>query len=192
MFGIKQVKKILPKTSLRTLYFSMIHSYLSYSILAWGNANQSNLKHIITLQKRALRLIHNTAYNSHTEPLFKKSQILKLGDLYEYEVVKFMSMYLKKQLPRSFDKLFMQNHEIQENHNTRQRNLIHIERCDSEFARRLPLYTFPYIWNRWSNKLLDTPSNQMLKKCKSSMFTSYADTIKCDNLYCSVIKNNKK
>ncbi len=29
MFGIKQVKKILPKTSLRTLYFSMIHPYLS-------------------------------------------------------------------------------------------------------------------------------------------------------------------
>ena len=41
----------------------------------------------IQLQKYTIRTIHKAAYmyNSHTDPLFNKSHILKLTDLYEYE-----------------------------------------------------------------------------------------------------------
>ena len=37
------------------------------------------------LQKRALRYIHNVSYNSHTDPLFKKGEILNLDDIYEQQ-----------------------------------------------------------------------------------------------------------
>ncbi len=128
MFSIKQVKNMLPLDSLRTLYFSMIHPHLSYGILAWGNATTSNLKHTITLQKRAIRLINRSAYNSHTDPLFKNSQILKLNDLYTYETTMFMYKYMTNKLPPSFANIFIQNHLRQEHHNTRQVNLLHIEK----------------------------------------------------------------
>ena len=39
LFSINQVKHILPKDCLRTLYYSLIHSHLSYGLLAWGNCN---------------------------------------------------------------------------------------------------------------------------------------------------------
>ena len=67
-----------------TLYFAMIHPHISYGILAWGNATQTTLKRTMTLQKRALRTINNVSYNSHTDPLFKKSNILKLNDLFDH------------------------------------------------------------------------------------------------------------
>ena len=63
-----------------TLYYAMIHPYLTYGILAWGNSTQANLKKIIVLQKRAIRIMHKVPYNGHTEPLLKKSKILKLRD----------------------------------------------------------------------------------------------------------------
>ena len=86
IFAIKQVKHFLPYDSLRTIYYALIHPHLSYGILAWGNAKDSILKKTILLQKRALRYIHNSGYNSHTDPLFQHSGILKLRDLYEFQI----------------------------------------------------------------------------------------------------------
>ena len=85
LFSIKQVKNVLPKQCLRTLYFSLIHPHLSYGILVWGNTTQSALRQTILLQKRAIRVINNAKYNSHTDPLFRKSRVLKLTDLLEYQ-----------------------------------------------------------------------------------------------------------
>ena len=62
------------------------------------------------LQKRALRVIHNAPYNSHTDPKFRKlSNILKLNDLFEYQSLICMHDYLSGKLPISFDDLLMEN-----------------------------------------------------------------------------------
>ena len=44
LFSLKQVKHFLPKQCMKTLYYALIHSHLSYGILAWGNATQSALR----------------------------------------------------------------------------------------------------------------------------------------------------
>ena len=42
--------------SLRTLYFSLVYPYLIYCITVWGSTYQTNLKRIITLQKKVIKL----------------------------------------------------------------------------------------------------------------------------------------
>ena len=64
LFQIKQAKNILPVNSLRTLYLTMVHPYLSYGILGWGNASSTALKRTTNLQKRAIRTINKSSYNS--------------------------------------------------------------------------------------------------------------------------------
>ena len=64
LFSFKQVKHFLPKQCMKTLYYALIHSHLSYGILAWGNATQSALRQTTLLQKRAIRLINNARYNT--------------------------------------------------------------------------------------------------------------------------------
>ena len=76
LYDIKQVKHFLPIESLHTLYFAFIQPHISYGILAWGNAYSTICQKTILLQKRALRLINNVQYNSHTDPLFKRSKIV--------------------------------------------------------------------------------------------------------------------
>ena len=76
IFAIKQVKKILPTYCLETLYYSLIHSHLSYGILTWGAANLSVLHQTTLLQKRAIRVIHNAKYNSHTIPIITCIEVI--------------------------------------------------------------------------------------------------------------------
>ena len=120
LFSIKQAKNILPKASLRTLYFALIEPHLSYGILAWGNANKKTLHKTEMLKKRAIRTINNAKYRSHTDPLFRKSQVLKLSDMYTLQATLFMYDYTNNRLPSSFSHIFPLNREIQESRLTRQ------------------------------------------------------------------------
>ena len=84
----------LPKSCLRILYFSLIYPYLHYCILVWGSTYQSNLKRVVLLRKRVIRISNKKEYDAHTSTLFKESMILKLNDIYLFCLGKFM--YLLK------------------------------------------------------------------------------------------------
>ena len=90
LFTIKQVKHFLPYDSLKKLYSTLAESHLSYGIMAWGNASKSTKYKTLLLQKRAIGAINKANYNSHTEPLFKRSKILKLNDLCNSKLSYFM------------------------------------------------------------------------------------------------------
>ena len=68
LFTMKQVQHFFLTNSLKTLYFAMIHPHITYGILIKS----------IKLQKRTIRLINKVEFNAHTEPLFKRANILTL------------------------------------------------------------------------------------------------------------------
>ena len=55
------------------LYNSLIIPHINYCIMAWDF--QTN--RVIKLQKKSLRIITLSNCNSHTEPLYKKTQHVK-------------------------------------------------------------------------------------------------------------------
>jgi len=59
--------------------------------------------------------------------------------------------HVNNKLPVSFDNVFPLNKDVQINYETRQSNLMYIQRCMSCFSSNLPLYALPQIWNKWSN-----------------------------------------
>ena len=156
-----------------------------YGVLAWGNARSSALRKTITLQKRAVRTINRAAFNSHTDPLFNRSRILKISDLYQYQVLLFMYDFVHHNLPRSFDDSFHYNYEIQNVHQTRQSGQLYIPRCQSNFAGKLPLFTFPDVWKKWSSSIPNGSRMQFRNYIKSKFTQSYPSHVKCTNLHCS-------
>ena len=138
LFSIKQAKNILPKASSRTLYFALIEPYLSYGILAWGNANKKTLHKTEMLQKRAIRTINNAKYRIHTDPLFRKSQVLKLSDMYTLQATLFMYDYTNNRLPFSFSHIFPLNREIQESRLTRQSTFVLYHSGSFKLFRKSP------------------------------------------------------
>ena len=185
LFCIKQVKNFLPTNTLKILYYCRINPYLTYGILAWGNAPKSILRRTELIHKRAIRTMTRANFNSHTEPLFKQMHILKIQDQYEYEAALFMTKFTLNKLPSSFNNVFTFNHEIKDNRETRQSSLLHIRRCDSTFSKKLPLYDFPVIWNKWSSSLPMNPTViQAKKQTRASLLSQYADKVKCQNSRC--------
>ena len=73
LYLLRSVKNLLPTSALLTLYYSLFHSHLYYALPAYGCAERTSLNQLFLLQKKAVRLISGSHYNSHTDPIFKKN-----------------------------------------------------------------------------------------------------------------------
>jgi hypothetical protein len=186
LFSLKQVKHFLPKQCMKTLYYSLIHSHLSYGILVWGNATQSALHQTTLLQKRAIRLINNAKYNSHTDPLFRGSHILKLVDIVEYQAALFAFDLNTKKLPISFNDIFTFNRDLPNTRVTRQSDNLYVANSYNVFAGRLPLISIPRIWNKWINLLTyQTTRSHFKHQLKTNIFHAYPEIVRCNNIRCN-------
>ena len=61
------------------------------------------------MQKKAIRIVAGSSYNSHTEPLFKKLQVLPLPDLIMFTKIQFMQCFKQGFLPPSFNDTWVLN-----------------------------------------------------------------------------------
>ena len=78
---INHIKHSLNRKALFILYYSLIYPYLSYANALWGNTYATHLNVLFLLQKRAIRVISLSKRLDHTQPLFKKFNILTLSNI---------------------------------------------------------------------------------------------------------------
>jgi hypothetical protein len=72
LYFLRSSKNFLTPKAMKAVYFSLFHSNLIYCIQIWSCTTGNNLNPIFTLQKKAIRLISNSNYNAHSEPIFKE------------------------------------------------------------------------------------------------------------------------
>ena len=94
------------KNVLRSLYFSLFGSHLSYGIPVWGSANRALTQKLFVLQKKAIRAITFSDFLAHTSPLFKDANVLKVADLFQYQVSSIMWDFDHNTLPKTLNLLF--------------------------------------------------------------------------------------
>ena len=109
---IARLRHIVPKRTLLNIYQSLILPYISYSLVAWGQAARTHTNKILVLQKRALRLIHFAPYNCHTIPLFVSSNILPIHYLYLKSVSILMYDVHKELAPQNILSFFTRSSEL--------------------------------------------------------------------------------
>ena len=88
---LRKVRKVLPASCLKTLYHTMIYPYYTYCNYVWGNSSFETLKPIYYKQKACVRIITMSKSREHTEPLFKKLNLLQLNEINKY--VYYKSVY---------------------------------------------------------------------------------------------------
>ena len=71
---IARLRHLVPRTTLLNIYRSLVEPYISYGLVAWGQAANAHLNKIVILQKRVLRLMYFSDYTSHSAPLFACSR----------------------------------------------------------------------------------------------------------------------
>ena len=118
---IYKMKNLAPLRVLLSLYYALFHSHLNYGICVWGNAPEQELKHIFLSQKKVIRIITNSDYLANTDPLFKKTGILKLDDIFKLQMSSLMWDFENGTLPQCFSNYFTKVNQSH-NHSTRLAN----------------------------------------------------------------------
>ena len=101
-----KLRHFVPIKILVQLYYSIIYPFLSYGALIWGNIYISNIQPLVILQKKAIRIITFSEYRSHTSPLFKRLNLLKLIDIVYLDTSFFMYQFNNGNLPNNFNDCF--------------------------------------------------------------------------------------
>ena len=88
------------------LYHSFIMSYLYYCAEIWGNCYKTHLQPLITLQKKAIRIVSGVHYRHHSNPLFVELEELKLQDVINSKTAQIMFRASQYSLPPNIQNLF--------------------------------------------------------------------------------------
>ena len=163
---MNRLKRYLPFSAMKLMYDPLILSHLQFGITNWG----FEWERISKLQKRALRIMKNSRYNAHTEPLFKKLTLLKVKDIFDVQCLKFWYKFVNNKLPKYFRDMFKFNHELHDIV-TRNHDCLHLYPTRTSGARNVLRHHIPELLNKFPQYLID--------RIKTHSIYSFAHQIKC-------------
>jgi len=126
-YALRNLKHIVPQSTLRTIYYAYIHSILSYGIILWGRS--SNVSKLFILQNRTIRIITNTGVRESCREAFKIMEIMT----YSQHIFSLILFAVKNK------HLFTSNNEI---HTYKTRNYLNFHLPTVNLTK---FYKGPYI-----------------------------------------------
>lgn len=173
VYAMNSAKHTLSASHLRILYNSLIHPYLNYGNLLWGNALKKYINPLEIQQKKAIRCIFKANYNSSTTPLFKEAHILKLRDIHTLQLSKLAHNFMYGKLPLPLNRMFKRNIDIH-SRNTRQVRDIFLPKVRLDIVKRSYLCECSNIWNNLDNATKSIHATSTFKcKIKQQLINKY-------------------
>ena len=146
------MKRYLPLNILRTLYNALVLPHFQFSILNWGlKANK-----VVRMQKRAIRVITNSKYNTHVEPLLKKLNLLKISEIFRNSLLKLYYKYKSVNLPHYVMHMFSAEPNVH-NYNTRSNTTLNHPVTNLFGSENCVRYHLP--------QLIEETDSNILEKC---------------------------
>ena len=161
---ISKLNEFFPENQLKSLYHTMFLPRISYGIEAWFGASKTASDRIVVLQKRAIRAIYKLPYNAHTNAYFKSAGILKVNDIYRYQIgiIFFNSVRDGSCFLNSRD----------HDHNTRYRDNLIVPRMSRSKSQACWLYQGGILWNSLPETLRQSKSIKTYKCSLKEWFVS--------------------
>ena len=153
---IRKISPFLNRSTLLTLYYSLIYPYLTYCNLVWANTYPTNLHKLHLLQKRFVRTATNSNFRAPSSTLFTKLKITTIFDINAIQICTFIykAIHQNHVLPNQFQQYFRLNSSLH-SHTTRQ-------------AATRGQYTVKYrgilLWNEHHQLADSSPSLKIFKK----------------------------
>ena len=180
-----RLKHIYPQAVLLLLYNALILPHFSYCLLAWG-CKVTNDHPLHLLQKKALRIITNSDYVAHSEPICKQLRLIRVPDMYRFALWRFYFKLMNKTLPIYFNFMIPSLPIICEHYDIR-RPSFHLPIIRHGYAEQLLEYQIISILNVSGSIIytskIQTHSFEGFKHfMKNNMINSYID--QCQELNC--------
>lgn len=172
---IAKLSYYLPTKSLITLYYSLVHSNLLYALPVWASTYKTYLTKLKTLQNKAIRIISKIPLKKKITPSYFKLKVLKLDDLYHFEIGKLMFQYTHKMLPVHFSNLFSYTSD-KHKHLTRHScsNSLYLSHFSSSRTQKSFKFAGAKIWNSIPHHIKQSSYSSFQKSYKEFLLKKYA------------------
>ena len=175
-------KRTFPQHILRTIYNSLIHPHFIYGLYLWG----LKCRRIKVLQKKAVRILAFKPYISHSTPIFKTLQILKIEDLYTVQLYKLYYKLRNNLLPSYFHTFTPYYHNDHHTHDLRY-TILRLPMTRREYFAECTKYQFLKLIRETSQTDLDRSTQstifQFSSYFKYSLINSYTTVCNVTNCY---------
>jgi hypothetical protein len=190
LFILRSAKNILTFNALKSVYNALIHPHLIYGIQLWSCGNNALINKLYLCQKNALRIINNSTYNAHTEPLFKKCNILPLPLLIDFFHMQFMHLFLNGGLPALLMNMWQFHDQDEDDINNRRALRSHgslrMPYPSMSSSDRFPLFIIPRKWSNFADVAIKSCNKKNLfsTMLKKHYLNTLASTMVCSRLLC--------
>ena len=162
---LSKLRYFFPSSTL-LLYHALVLLHLLYGLPIWGSTYESYINKLQVLQNKAIRIITNSHWQSPITPQYRKLKVLKIADLYTYEIAKLMHQHSKNMLPTCFSNFFCPLSEVHERQTrSTSKNNLCLPKFSTSRCQRSLRYQGVKIWNSLKPNL----RNQSVKRFKVSM-----------------------
>jgi hypothetical protein len=149
---VKLAKSRLCTESLRTIYFALAYSHLTYGISAWGHAT---LTPLINLQEKLLYVMASkTQLKTNDNNVYKIWNVLPLNLAFDQIILTL--------------KYFDQNHGVPRVHNYRTRTALNkpliMPKSLNKYQERTWKYIMPRLWNKLPSELKNYQTHETAKE----------------------------
>ena len=105
-YALLKLRTFAPISTLKTVYYALVHPHHSYGLACWSNATKTSFKKIIILQNKIVRLMTYSDQRTPASGLYKSLQILALDNMIKLTLITIADSFHHKTLPKIFDNLF--------------------------------------------------------------------------------------
>ena len=109
---LAKARHYVPDLELKNIYHAIFSSHIHYGSQVWTPKLVSVTDKISRLQKAAMRIMSFSEFRAHSEPLFKKLQILKFQDSISVYNCSFVYDFFHNNLPKSFSNTFLRINDL--------------------------------------------------------------------------------
>ena len=163
---LRLAKCYLPLETVQTIYKSLIEPYFGCCCPIWGSASSTNLKRLQILQNRAARIVTDSPYDAHSEPLIKKLGWLTIKQLIDAEAVEIVYKALHNEAPKYLKELFHRLSDIQNRELRNSKTDIHIPLLRISSGQKSFAYMGVFIWN---NLTCETKTSRSFSAFKAQL-----------------------
>jgi hypothetical protein len=144
---IRSAKTYMSTSSLKTIYYALFHSLMTYGIIFWGNSALGAT--ILRLHKKAIRIMDGCVNRVSCRDLFRKFHILPLPSQYLLPLLMFVVQH---------EDLFitsMDSHNLE----TRQRNNLYTPQVNLSVYQKEAYYSGVKIYNKLPSNIKNVNGN---------------------------------
>ena len=169
---LSKLRSTFPSPTL-LLYHALVQPHLVYGLPLWGSAFKTHLSKLQILQNKALRIITKSDWRTPITPKFRNLKILKIANLYTFELGKLMYQYLITLYPFVFPIFFNPLSAIHER-STRSKtnNNLYLPKFSTCRCQQSIKYQGVKIWNSLNPEL----QKQSFKKFKANLKNDLLET----------------